>query len=306
MNTRQNYWLPWPTNNTGQQDDPGYRKYLMNIQQALQHARLRLSESSPSAMLDAQVLLAHVLQCNTAHLLAWPEKILSKAQESHYLQLIQQRQHGLPVAHLTGQREFWSLDFKVNDSTLIPRPDTEILIEFILRNFSNRENLNLLDMGTGTGAIAITIAKEKPGWKIFASDISEQALTLARQNSNNHKTDNITFVQSDWFSDIPRNDFDIIVSNPPYIAADDPHLLQGDVRFEPASALISGTSGMDDIEHICLHARNYLTDDGWLIVEHGYDQQQAVASCFAKNGFSEIEQKQDLSGHTRMTAGRKF
>ena len=276
----------------------------MNIQQALQQASLRLAESSPSATLDAQILLTFVLQCNTAHLAAWPEKNLSEEQQAHYQQLIQQRQQGLPVAHLTGLREFWSLNFLINNSTLIPRPETETLVEFILTKFSDRENLTMLDMGTGTGAIAIAIAIEKPGWKIVASDISEQALKLARQNSHNHQTDNITFIHSDWFSNINRNDFDIIVSNPPYIAADDPHLKQGDVRFEPQSALISGTTGMDDIEQICLHAKNYLTKNGWLIIEHGYNQKQQVADCFAKNSFTEIEQKQDLSGHTRMTAGK--
>ncbi len=274
----------------------------MNIQQALQQASNDLSESSPSAMLDAQVLLSFVLQCNTAHLAAWPEKELDKKQQSHYLQLIQQRLKGLPVAHLTGQREFWSLDFFVNNSTLIPRPETETLIEYILAKFNRREDLKLLDMGTGTGAIAISIAKEKPGWKIVASDISEEALKLARQNSEYHQTNNITFIQSDWFKSISPVDFDIIVSNPPYITSDDPHLQQGDVRFEPLSALASGAEGMDDIEHLCLHAPQHLNNNGWLIIEHGYNQAQQVAECFTKNGFIKIEQQQDLSGHIRMTA----
>ena len=278
----------------------------MNIQQALQHASQSLAESSPSARLDAQVLLTHVLQCNTAHLLAWPEKKLNKEQISSYQQLIQLRQQGQPVAHLTGLREFWSLNFSVNDSTLIPRPETETLVEFILDKFSDREKIKLLDMGTGTGAIAIAIATEKPGWKIFASDVSADALNLARCNSNSHQTNNISFVQSDWFTKIKHNDFDIIVSNPPYIAADDPHLLQGDVRFEPKSALLSGINGMDDIEHLCQHAKNYLTQNGWLIVEHGYNQKQLVSDCFAKNGYVEIEHKNDLSGHIRMTAGKKL
>ena len=279
----------------------------MNIQQALQQASQALSETSPSAKLDAQVLLTHVLQCNTAHLAAWPEKNLSEEQAAQYLQLTQQRKDGQPVAHLTGTREFWSLAFTVNDSTLIPRPETETLIEFILENFSNKKNLKLLDMGTGTGAIAISIASEKPGWKIFASEVSEQALVLARQNSEQHQTSNITFIHSNWFDNITDHDFDIIVSNPPYIAGDDPHLLQGDVRFEPRSALSSGKSGMDDIEHLCLHAKKHLAKNGWLIVEHGYDQAQMVAECFAKQGYTQVEQKKDLAGHTRMTAGkRKF
>jgi release factor glutamine methyltransferase len=278
----------------------------MNIQQALQQASQTLADSSPSATLDAQVLLSYVLQRNSAHLLAWPEKDLSKEQQSHYQQLLHQRQRGVPVAYLTGSREFWSLNFSVNNSTLIPRPETETLVEYILTNFNKDDNLTMLDMGTGSGAIAIAIASEKPGWKITASDISEQALQMARQNSQFHQTDNITFINSNWFENIKQNDFDIIVSNPPYIAQNDAHLKQGDVRFEPATALSSGKRGMDDIEHLCLQAQGYLRKEGWLIIEHGYDQQQLVADCFVKNRFIEIQQRQDLSGHTRMTAGKKF
>jgi len=255
-------------------------------------------------MLDAQVLLTHILQCNTAHLAAWPEKALSEEQLSNYQQLIQHRQQGLPVAHLTGSREFWSLDFFVNNSTLIPRPETETLVEYVLEKFGNKKNLKLLDIGTGTGAIAITIATEEPGWEIIASDVSQEALKLARQNSNKHQTNNVHFLHSDWFENIAGHKFDIIISNPPYIANDDPHLQQGDVRFEPKSALTSGQTGMDDIEHICLHAKEYLTEKGCLAVEHGYNQKQQVADCFARNGYIHIEQKQDLSGHIRMTVGK--
>jgi release factor glutamine methyltransferase len=276
----------------------------MNIQQALQQAGKELAETSPSAMLDAQVLLTHVLRCNTAHLAAWPEKTLSDAQLADFQKLVEKRRQGVPVAHLTGSREFWSLDFSVDNSTLIPRPESETLVEYLLDNFGNQENLKLLDMGTGTGAIAISIATEKPGWAIVASDISEQALELARQNCRQHDTSNVTLIHSDWFQNIDEKNFDIIISNPPYIASDDPHLSQGDVRFEPQSALSSGVTGMDDIEHICSQAKKYLRQNGWLIVEHGYNQKQLVAECFAKNGFSAIEQKQDLSGHTRMTAGK--
>ncbi|MBL4711332.1 MAG: peptide chain release factor N(5)-glutamine methyltransferase [Gammaproteobacteria bacterium] len=276
----------------------------MTIQQALQHANQVLLESSPSAMLDAQILLTHILKCNTAHLIAWPEKKLNEKQAIYFQQLIQQRFSGVPVAHLTGQREFWSLDFFVDNSTLIPRPETETLIEFILHKFSDRQECKLLDMGTGTGAIAIAIATEKPQWEIIASDISADALALARKNSDYHKTNNISLIQSDWYSNIQDNDFDIIVSNPPYIASDDPHLKQGDVRFEPERALTAGENGMEYITHLCAHASVYLKRQGWLIVEHGYDQKQLVADCFAKYGFSDIIQKQDLSGHHRLTAGQ--
>jgi len=275
----------------------------MDIQQALQQASQNLEQSSASPQLDAQILLSHLLHCNSAYLMTWPEKQLDHTQQSDYRQLIQQRQQGLPVAHLTGLREFWSLEFCINNSTLIPRPETETLIEFILQKFGARKTIKLLDLGTGSGAIAISIASEKPQWNIFASERSTQALQLARHNSQVHQTDNVRFIQSDWFNDITPSDFDIIVSNPPYIATNDPHLVTGDVRFEPQSALTSGQHGMDDIEHICQHAGQYLNDGAWLIVEHGYNQKQAVADCFTKNGFSDIEQQQDLSGHVRMTAG---
>lgn len=276
----------------------------MNIQQALQYANQQLLDYSPSASLDTQVLLSHVLQCNSAHLIAWPEKALNTQQESDFRALIKHRQQGKPVAYLTGEREFWSLNFKVNDSTLIPRPETETLIEYILEKFGKQKNIKLLDMGTGTGAIAIALASEKPQWKIAACDISPQAIQLAEQNSLNHQTNNITFIQSDWFSDIQANDFNIIVSNPPYIAEDDDHLSQGDVRFEPRSALTSGITGLDDIEYLCQHAKQHLLNHGYLIIEHGYDQQQSVKDCFIRNGFSTVEQRQDLSGQPRMTAGQ--
>jgi len=282
----------------------------MNIQQAFEQAIQTLSQPNEpdieaSARIDSQILLCHVLKCNSAHLIAWPEKKLSEEQSALYFQLIQQRKKGLPVAHLTGKREFWSLNFSVDDSTLIPRPETETLIEFILEKFGNIKKLKLLDMGTGTGAIAIAVAHEKSDWQIFASEISEQALALAKKNSTQHQTSNITFILSDWFNDINENVFDVIVSNPPYIAENDPHLSSGDVRFEPKRALTAGKTGMDDIEHLSAQAKHHLQKNGWLIIEHGYNQAQQVSDCFVKNGFEEIEQKKDLSGHIRMTAGKK-
>lgn len=276
----------------------------MNIRQTLQQAITTLAESSPTAELDAQVLLTFVLDCNTAHLAAWPEKNLTTKQSALYQQLVLKRLHGTPVAHLTGTREFWSSEFLVNDSTLIPRPETETLIEFILEKFANIKDLKLLDMGTGTGAIAISLAKEKPHWQISASDVSEQALQLAAENKQKLQAD-ITLINSNWFDHITETNFDIIISNPPYIRSDDPHLSQGDVRFEPASALVSGKTGMDDIEHLCQHAVNHLTKNGWLIIEHGYNQKQLVANAFEASGYTEITQRKDLSGHTRMTAGKR-
>ena len=276
----------------------------MNIHQALQYGDQQLDKTSPSAALDAQVLLSHILQCNSAYLFTWPEKNIEPEKLKLFQSMIQQRHQGTPVAHLTGQREFWSLNLVVNNSTLIPRPETETLVEFILEKFIDKEDLKLLDMGTGTGAIAIALATERPRWNIFASDISEPAIQLAQKNSKQHQTSNIKFIQSDWFDDITDNDFNIIVSNPPYIANDDMHLSRGDVRFEPKSALTSGKTGMDDIEHLCLHAKQHLLKNGCLIVEHGYDQRLAVSECFTKYDYIKVEQRRDLSGHTRMTTGR--
>lgn len=274
----------------------------MTIQQALQQAKQQLTDASPSATLDAQVLLCHVLQCNSAHLLTWPDKVLEQQQITSFQNYISQRKTGLPVAHITGEREFWSLTFQTDNSTLIPRPETETLVEFILQKFTDIEPLKLLDLGTGSGAIAIAIAHEKPSWQIFASELSEDALALAKTNSKKNNTSNIHFINSDWFTDINETSFDIIVSNPPYIADDDEHLQHGDVRFEPLTALTAGATGMDDIEKICAQAKTFLNRNGWLIVEHGYHQQQTVKACFVKNGFKQIIQKNDLSGIPRLTA----
>ena len=278
----------------------------MNIQQALQYAVQNISNTSSSAHLDAQILLSHILNCNSAHLIAWPEKELNLQQLKSFQKLIKQRQQGSPVAHLTGNREFWSLNFKVNNSTLIPRPETETLIEFILEKFGEKKTLTLLDMGTGTGAIAITLANEQPDWIITATDISAAAIALAKENSTMLNTESIALLQSDWFTNIPQQTFDIIVSNPPYISTDDPHLTKGDVRFEPESALTSGKTGMDDIEYLCSQAKNYLAKDGWLIIEHGYNQKTAAAECFTRNNYKNISQQNDLAGHCRMTAGNKL
>lgn len=276
----------------------------MNIQYALQQANKILAKTSPSASLDAQVLLTHILQCSTAHLVAWPEKDLSTEQEHKYQNFIKQRQQGIPVAHLTGSREFWSLNFLVNDSTLIPRPETETLIEFILDKFYNKKTLKLLDIGTGTGAIALSLAHEKPEWEIIGSDISAQAIQLANNNKKQMRINNCKFIHSDWFNDITTCNFDIIVSNPPYIANNDPHLFKGDVRFEPHSALTSGNTGMDDIITLCSQAKQYLKNNGYLIIEHGYNQETEVFDSFKSNGYNDITQRKDLSGLPRMTAGK--
>jgi release factor glutamine methyltransferase len=276
----------------------------ITIANALTAATKRLEQTSTSARIDAESLLCHTLKCNTAHLAAWPEKILNTDQTQQFNQLIAERESGTPISYLTGQREFWSLELGVSPVTLIPRPETETLVEFVLEQFDAKKEMRLVDLGTGSGAIALAIAHERPDWKVTATDISEDALAVAQQNAEKHHIKNIEFKSSHWFDALKGQTFDIIISNPPYIAQDDPHLSSGDVRFEPASALSSGVTGMDDIEIITSTAAHYLKDNGWLILEHGYDQKKQVFDCFKSAGFEDILQKSDLSNQPRMTAGR--
>ncbi|MDH3342295.1 MAG: peptide chain release factor N(5)-glutamine methyltransferase [Gammaproteobacteria bacterium] len=275
---------------------------MPSIAQAITQASQSLSASSDSARLDAEVLLCYTLKCNATHLLAWPEKTLNQEQTSLFNQLIEQRRTGVPVAYLTGKKEFWSLNFKVTTATLIPRPDTEILVEFILNKFPAKENLKLIDLGTGSGAIAIAIASERPNWEIIATDISAEALIIAKENAQQHQISNIQFIESNWFEQIQTQRFDLVVSNPPYIAESDPHLSQGDVRFEPLSALTSGETGMNDINQLTTESKEHLKTNGWLIFEHGYNQKEHVYKCLNRHGFQEITQLADLSGQPRVTA----
>lgn len=276
---------------------------MPSIAQAIKDASLALAQISDSAHLDAEVLLCHVLNCAATHLMAWPEKVLDEKQVQTFRQLVEQRQHGTPIAYLTGNKEFWSINFKVTPDTLIPRPDTELLIEFVLEKFSDQNKIKAIDLGTGSGAIAIAIASERPNWNMFATDISNGALAVAKENARLNNIANIKFIKSNWFDQLEHQQFDLIISNPPYIATKDEHLSQGDVRFEPISALTSGETGMNDIERITSQAEEHLSKNGWLIFEHGYNQKQAVYDCLQHHNFKKVIQLNDLSGQPRMTAG---
>ena len=278
---------------------------MTTISQALTQARHQLQTSSPSPASDASILLCHVLDCSSSHLIAWPDKQLSDDQSQRYNALIEERRKGKPVAYITGEKEFWSLLLKVTPAVLIPRPETEILVEFALEALKHNPKAEIADLGTGSGAIACALASEQPGWHITATDTSAEALAIARQNAETHQLHNIDFVQGHWFEALQREDYDMVISNPPYVAAEGPHLGQGDVRFEPDDALSAGIQGMDDIEAIAREAADHLVAGGWLAVEHGYDQQQLVHDCFARNGFVDITQQADLSGTPRITAARK-
>ena len=271
----------------------------MRIDEALKWAKTALV-SSDSALLDAQVLLAFVLDKETIYLMTWPERELSPQQATRFEALIEQRAKGLPVAHLTGEREFWSLPLKVNNSTLIPRPDTELLVEVTLEKCA--ANAHILDLGTGTGAIILALASELPHARCVAVDFSQEAVTLATENRDNLQLKQVEIKQSNWFDNV-QGQFDVIVSNPPYIDPDDIHLQQGDVRFEPLSALIANEQGLSDIRHIVEHAKNHLKIGGCLLFEHGFEQASAVQGILFHYGFEKVTTVQDYARQDRVTFG---
>lgn len=270
----------------------------LNITQALALAD-RLS-TSDTARLDTELLLAHVLKKNRGYLYTWPERVLDDAQHAEFVALIERRAQGEPVAYIMGQQAFWSLDLEVNSSTLIPRPETELLVELALDRIGAESRV--LDLGTGTGAIALALASELKQADVQGVDQSSDAVALANKNKLNNNIANADFYQSNWF-DLVTGYFDLIVSNPPYVESNDPHLAQGDVRFEPESALVSGADGLDDLRKIISDARNYLHDRAWLMVEHGYNQANAVQLLFSQAGFDDVHTVKDLSNNDRVTLG---
>jgi release factor glutamine methyltransferase len=218
--------------------------------------------------------------------------------------LLKQRQQGTPIAYIVGVREFWSRDFKVSPDVLIPRPDTELLIELSLPLIPKDKSCKLIDLGTGSGAIAVTLAAERPYAQIVATDINEAALKIAKQNADHYHCRNIRFIHSIWFSEIAETAFDLVISNPPYIAADDPHLQQGDLRFEPQSALIAEDNGLKDISLIAESACKHLKEGGHLLIEHGYNQQAQVQAIFESFDYANIQTHTDLGGNPRVTVGQ--
>jgi len=279
----------------------------ITVAQCLQLAH-ELESLSDSARLDIELLLCHVLQKNRTYLFTWPDKTLSPEQAEQFSQFFNRRKSGEPIAHILGQREFWSLPLVVNNSTLIPRPDTELLVELVLELFaedSAQQKRTCLDLGTGTGAIILAIASEKPDWQLVGVDKSADAVALAEQNRAQLNFSHVQIKQSDWFIAIAAQQFDVIVSNPPYIDPQDPHLDQGDVRFEPRSALVADNHGLADIEHIIQQSWNYLREQGWLLLEHGYDQGQAVRDLLTARGFMHVETRNDLGSNERVSLGKK-
>ncbi|TMP38570.1 peptide chain release factor N(5)-glutamine methyltransferase [Pseudoalteromonas rubra] len=274
------------------------------LAQAIAWASGQLQSSSESAKLDAEVLLLHILQKNRSYLFAWPEAELNAEQQQRFATLIARRQAGEPVAHLTGEREFWSLPLYVNNSTLIPRPDTETLVEQALA-LALPTQARVLDLGTGTGAIVLALASEQPGWQLIGVDFSSDAVALAEKNRLRLGFEHVQIRQSDWFSALADQCFDLIVSNPPYICETDEHLSQGDVRFEPLSALVAPDQGYADIRHIIEQAQAHLTSDGYLMFEHGYQQAAGVQQIFAQMNYRNILTIKDMAGCDRVTMAQK-
>ncbi|MBW3504402.1 MULTISPECIES: peptide chain release factor N(5)-glutamine methyltransferase [unclassified Pseudomonas] len=266
---------------------------------------LRAAElpDSPTARLDAELLLAAALGKSRSYLHTWPEKIVSSEAALTFAEYLLRRRTGEPVAYILGQQGFWNLDLEVAPHTLIPRPDTELLVETALALLPESP-AKVLDLGTGSGAIALALASERAAWHVTAVDRVLEAVALAERNRQRLQLENVNVFTSHWFSALADQRFDLIISNPPYIAAGDVHLAEGDVRFEPESALVAGTDGLDDIREIITGSASHLNAGGWLMLEHGYDQAEAVRQLLQDAGFAQVESRKDLGGHERITLGR--
>lgn len=277
----------------------------MQIQAWLRSARERITagtSASETAQLDAEVLLAHVLKRSRTYLHTWPDKELAPAELEAVEALLQRRTHGIPIAHLVGEREFWSLPLRVNASTLIPRPDTECLVERALQLELPRQ-AKVLDLGTGTGAIALALKSERPQWQVMAVDKASEAVALARRNAAQLDLQ-VQIEQSDWFSGVVGEHFDLIISNPPYIDVHDPHLQQGDVRFEPSSALVAQDEGYADLQTIITAAPDHLLNGGWLVLEHGWQQAERCRLLLESAGYRQVQSQRDYANLERMTLGQ--
>jgi release factor glutamine methyltransferase len=268
-------------------------------------AGTRLLTDSDSARRDTEILLGFVLDYSRAQLLSRADRVLDPVTYQHYLTLADQRRQGIPLAYLIGQREFWSLPLVVNEHTLIPRPDTEILVEHGLDLIRQYACNSILDLGTGSGAIALALAAECSHCQVTATDTSGQAAAVALVNAEKLGLRNVRVVIGDWFEPVAGSRFDLIVANPPYLALDDGHLAAGDLRFEPQGALVSGTDGLDALRWIVHTAPAHLLAGGWLAVEHGYNQRASVVGLFAAAGFAHIMTLRDYAGNDRVTSGRR-
>jgi release factor glutamine methyltransferase len=287
------------------------RADIVRLDALLADAAARLAAAgSPSARLDAEVLLCHLLGVDRTWLYTWGDREADAVTIERFRTLLARREADEPVAYLVGEREFWGLRLATEPSTLIPRPDTETLVEAALEK-AEAPRGRLLDLGTGTGAIALAFASERPGWAVLGVDLRPEAVDLALRNAARLGIANAAFRRSDWFAaladgrgegaEVER--FALIVSNPPYLADDDPHLVRGDLRFEPVSALVAGDKGLADLRHLVRAAGDYLEPGGWLLLEHGAEQGRAVRQALNEAGYRDVASRRDLAGHERVSLG---
>ena len=273
--------------------------------EAVRRATIELSSVSDTARLDAELLLCHLIEKPRTWLYTWGDQPLSADTQAAFAALIARRHAGEPVAYLTGQREFWGLMLDTSPSTLIPRPDTELVVDAAVARATSATG-SLLDLGTGTGAIALAFASERPEWHVTGGDVVPDAVALARRNAQRLAISNATFVETNWFAALPETAcFDLIVSNPPYIAADDHHLNEGDVRFEPRSALVAEDNGLADLRYLVDAAWQYLQPGGWLLLEHGWTQAPDVCAMLRACGYQYVESLHDLGQQPRVSVGQK-
>lgn len=277
---------------------------MINIQQALQRATDALIKL-PDSHLEAQYLVAAILNKTRAYLMAFPERQLTAEQTTEFTHALQRREQGEPLAYIVAQKEFWSLMLAVSPAVLIPRPETELLVETVLTLLPQNSQCQLADLGTGSGAIALALASERPSWNITASDISAAAIGIARQNASQLAFDNVIFKQGDWCSALEGLSFDLIVSNPPYIDAADTDLEAAVLEFEPTQALIASENGLAAIRKITQQAACYLVDEGYLCFEHGHQQADAVAEILRDSGFKSVVSLNDINGLARVSYARK-
>ena len=276
----------------------------MRIDQALAWAVQQL-EGGESPSVDAKVILANILEKPQTFLFTWPEKTLDALEVTHFENAIARRKKGEPVAYIVGKRDFWTLSLFTSPDTLIPRPDTEVLVEQVLNWAveSKREPLAICDLGTGTGAIALALASELLQASVVGVDFQTGAVELATRNAEANGVTNAQFLKSDWFSALTGQSFDVIVSNPPYIEEASPYLYEGDVRFEPKTALTSGVDGLHDIRHIISTSPMFLNKGGLLAFEHGFNQGRAVRDLLLAAGFSSVRTVKDYGENDRVTFG---
>ena len=278
----------------------------LSIEHIIRQFSQQLAVNSDTARLDVELLLARSLGKDRTYLFTWSDKLVTEKEELNFKELFSRRLKGEPIAYILEQQAFWDLDLKTAEHTLIPRADTETLIEWVVDLADTLpEQAKVIDLGTGTGAIALSLAHEFRQWDVQGVDLIPQAVELAQHNATLNQLAHVRFYQSSWFEQV-EGQFDLIVSNPPYIDPDDVHLAQGDVRFEPRSALVAENKGLADLELIAEQSREYLLEGGWLLMEHGYDQQDAVQQLLIKLGYQQVSTRIDLGGNPRITGGQFY